>query len=362
MAVRKVEQEIERLGALRDAPEGQAAPALAGALGDRVNLIVAKAAAIAGERGLGELVPDLLRAFGRLLEHGAQRDPQCWGKQAIARALVALDFRESAPYLHGLRHIQMEPVRGGQADTAANLRGTCVLALAACSDIPRMETLRAMVDALADPAEVVRVEAVRALAQMPGEEGALLLRLKALVGDKALQVAGQVFDGLLALEGDGAVPLVAGFLKGGDQVPGARAGLSLGFSPLAGAVQELMSSREAIRDFVAGFLKTTGEALGAEAALSLGASRLAGAVDALIAFQEGSRDPERRLAAMRALAVSRSERALDFLLGLVRDGSARDARSAIEALSVHRESQEIRRRVAAAAEGREPEVRGALNW
>jgi hypothetical protein len=65
---------------------------------------------------------------------------------------------------------------------------------------------------------------------------------------------------------------------------------------------------------------------------------------------------------MRGLAVSRSERALDFLLDLVRDGSADDARSAIEALSVHRDSEEIRRRVTAAAEGREPEVRGAIGW
>jgi HEAT repeat protein len=320
MAVRKVEEEIERLGALRDAPESEAERALAKALGDRVNLIVAKAAAISGERGLHALVPYLLRTFDRLLEHGAQRDPQCWGKHAVARALVALDHRESAPFLRGLRHVQMEPVWGGQADTAANLRGTCVLALAACSDIPREETLRAMVDALADPADLVRAEAVRALTQMPGGEGALLLRLKARVGDTALQVAGQVFDGLLALEGEGGVPFVAGFLRGAD------------------------------------------EAVCAEAALSLGSSRLAGAVETLIAFREETRDPERRQAALRGLAVSRHERALDFLLDLVGDGSARDARSAIEALSVHRESQEIRKRVAAAAEGREPEVRAAFNW
>ena len=320
MAVRKVEEEIERLGALRDAPESEAVQALAVALGDRVNLIVARAAAISGERGLRGLVPNLLLAFGRLLEHGAQRDPQCWGKHAIARALVALDYRESAPYLRGLRHIQQEPVWGGQADTAASLRGTCVLALAACSDIPREDTLRAMVDALADPAGLVRAEAARALTQMPGEEGALLLRLNARVGDTALQVAGQVFDGLLALEGEGAVA------------------------------------------FVSGFLKDAGEAVSSEAALSLGSSRLAGAVEALIAFREETRDPERRQAAMRGLAVSRSERALDFLLGLVRDGSARDAHSAIEALSVHRESEEIRRRVEAAAVGREPEVRAALKW
>jgi hypothetical protein len=324
-------------------------------------LIVAKAAAIAGERGLRELVPGLLRAFGRLLEHGAQRDPQCWGKHAIARALVALDHRDSAPYLRGLRHIQLEPVWGGQADTAANLRGTCVLALAACSDIPRQDTLRAMVDSLADPSDLVRAEAVRALVQMPGEEGALLLRLKARLGDKALQVTGQAFDGVLALEGESAVPFVAGFLKSAE-APAKKAVLSLGSSPMAGVVEALIAGRDDARDFVAGFLKDAGEALCAEAALSLGSSRLAGAVEALIAFREETRDPERRRAALRGLALSRHERALEFLLGLVRDGSAGDARSAIEALSLNRESEEIRKRVTAAAEGREPEVRAALNW
>jgi hypothetical protein len=248
MAVRKVEEEIGRLGALRDAPESEAAPALAVALDDRVNLIVAKAAAISRDRGLRGLVPNLLLAFGRLLEHGAQRDPQCWGKHAIARALVALDHRESAPYLRGLRHIQMEPAWGGQADTAANLRGTCVLALAACPDIPREETLRAMVDALADPADLVRAEAVRALTQTPGEEGALLLRLKARVGDKALQVAGQVVDGLLALAGEGAVAFVAGFLKDADEAVCAEAALSLGSSRLAGAVEALIAGHEETRD------------------------------------------------------------------------------------------------------------------
>ena len=34
--------------------------------------------------------------------------------------------------MRGLRHIQMEPVWGGQADSAATLRGTCALALIDC--------------------------------------------------------------------------------------------------------------------------------------------------------------------------------------------------------------------------------------
>lgn len=314
MAVRKVEQEIERLNLLRDAPEREAVPALAKALADRVNLMVAKAAKIAGERKLGALVPNLLRAFDRLFEN----DPQCWGKNAIAQALVDLEYRESAPYVRGVRHIQMEPVWGGRQDTATTLRGICALALASGTDLPREDTLRLLVDALADKSDPVRAEAVRAVAQMGGAEGALLLRLKARVGDKELPVAGQTFDSLLALEAETAVVFVAGFLKEAD------------------------------------------EGIRAEAALSLGSSRLPGAVTALRAAWEEDKDPDLRLAVLRGLAVSRQPEALEFLLELVKDGRMRDACAAIEALSVDRESETIRERLEAAADGREPEVQEAL--
>ena len=227
MGVRRVEREIERLNLLREAPEREAEQALAKALTDRVNLMVAKAAKIAGERKLGGLAPDLLRAFDRLLGNGAQRDPQCWGKNAIAQALVDLEYRESALFVRGAEHVQMEPVWGGQEDTATTLRGICVLALAACSDMPRGDVLRMLVDAAADRSDPVRVDAVRALAHVAGEEGALLLRLKARVGDATPQVTGQVFDGLLALEREGAVAFVASFLKHRDEVTRAEAALSL---------------------------------------------------------------------------------------------------------------------------------------
>src|SRR5581483_10828406 len=150
MAVRKLEQEIERLSLLRAADPADALPALRKALGDRVNLIAAKAAKIAAERQFHELLPDLLRAFDRLLENAAERDPQCWGKNAIAAALKDLQHSESAPFLRGVRHVQMEPVMGGQADTAEALRATCLLALVACIDLDRDDALRCFVDALTE--------------------------------------------------------------------------------------------------------------------------------------------------------------------------------------------------------------------
>ena len=311
---RKIEREIENLSALRDAPAAEALPALRHALADRVNLVVAKAAKIAAERGFSAAVPDLLRAFDRLFEKPLERDPQCWGKIAIANALRDLGHSQSAPYLRGARHVQMEPVWGGQADTAQPLRGACLLALIACTDIGRVETLRCLVDAVAEKDAVVRVEAARALAEMGGEDAALLLRLKARVGDAEPEMVGQVFDALLQLEGLSAVPFLKTFLEAGDP-----------------------ETRQ-------------------EAALALGSSRLPAAVSPLQDALHQTRDSAFRAVLMRALSLSREPDAIDLLLSLVKTARLADATDALEALSIHRATPEIRHAVAAAVEDRRPEL------
>ena len=195
----------------------------------------------------------------------------------------------------------MEGSYGGSVDTATTLRGICLLALAPCTDLTRQEVMRYLVDGLTDEAHTVRVEAVRGLEQMEGES-ALLLRLKARLGDKEVEVMGQVFDSLLKLERDRAIPLVAEFLKAD---PDTRA----------------------------------------EAALALGSSRLPQAVNVLRETWDRARGPEFRDAILRALSISRQESAMEFLLGLVKDGRADDAKQALEALALHKDSPEIQRRV-----------------
>jgi len=315
MAHRQIEAEVERLNLLREAPPSEAVPALRKALSDRVNLIVAKAAKIAAEMRLADLLPDLLPAFDRLFEKPLERDPQCWGKNALSKALVALDHREAAPFLRGIRHIQMEPVWAGEADTAATLRGTCALALPSCSDITRGETFRHLVDALADAALPVRSDAARAIAQMAGDEAILLLRLKARLGDLEPEIVGQAFDYLFQLEHDRALSFVAQFLQ-----------------PKLGPVAE-------------------------EAALALGSCRLSGAVPLLEQSFAHQRDPEFRHVLLRALSATRQLPALDFLLNLVRNAREPDALSALAALSLHRDSADIRRQVEHAARERESAVR-----
>jgi len=310
MAKRDVEAAVERIGRLRNVTHAEAVAELRKALGDRVNLVVAKAAKIAAGRQLRELIPDLLATFERLFEDAVERDTQCWGKNAIAKARTELDYRESAPYLQGRRHVQMEAVWGGRQDTAQTLRGICLLALASCNDVTRAQIFRLLVDSMADEAQVVRVEAVRAVAEMDGEEAALVLRLKARLGDREPSVIGQVFDSLLQLERDAALPLVAEFLDSAD------------------------------------------EAMSQEAALALGSSRMPGAVEILLKALPGARDAYFRKTILRALSASRQERAMEFLLALVRDGIRADADGAVEALDLHRESPEIRAAVEAAVRDR----------
>lgn len=302
---------------LREAPPEEAVAELRKALADRVNVVVAKAAKIAAERQFQALTAELLQAYSRLFVDAVKRDPQCWGKSALAGALKDFGYSESAPFLQGLDHKQMEPVWGGEVDTAENLRGVCLLALAQCADLERGEALRRFVDGLTEKSPVIRQEAARGLGQMAGDESALVLRLKAKLGDESPQIIGQVFDSLLAIEGPTRV--------------------------------------EAALRFVADFLPRADEAA-EEAALALGSTRLETAFEILRKAWTGARDPQFRAVLLRAISVSRLEAAIGWLVEMVRSGRKADAEAAIEALALHAASEEIQRQVESAVKARAGEL------
>src|SRR5688500_14672591 len=136
MAKGNLEERIEQVRDLARQPRTEATlAALRKAVADRSNLVAEQAAKGIAEIRLHDLTPDLIAAFDRMLQKGASADPKCWGKTAIVGALKKMDYEESPPFVRGLKHIQMEPVWGGQEDTAAPLRGACALALIQCSDI-----------------------------------------------------------------------------------------------------------------------------------------------------------------------------------------------------------------------------------
>jgi hypothetical protein len=294
---RRIEEEVAKVSQLRHAGLAAALPPLRKALGDRVNLIVAKAAEVASGLRAQELIPDMLAAFARLFEGLPKSDPQCWGKNAIARALKELDYATSEPFLRGAAHVQMEPVWGGSQDTAAPLRGICLLALPGCSDIRREEIMRQLVNALTEFDGAVRADAARALGAMGGDDSALVLRLKARVGDEESAVIGQALESLLIVERAQGLPFVKTFLDAGD-----------------------------------------GGAAAQEAALALGSSRMAGAVDLLLAAWESAMGEEYREALLRGLSLSRDDRAVEFLKNLASEGRDRDAKVARAALALFPDS------------------------
>lgn len=311
MTNKKLEDRIARLRQLRSAPsDKEVVQLIRKALSDRSNLVVAEAARAAAELRLSSLIPDLLDAFGRLFEDPIKTDPKCWGKAAIVKALVLLEYSESAPFVRGSRHVQMEPVWGGHEDAAPHFRANCYLALVQASDLTRFNLLSSLVDAMTDPADPVRVEAVRALHQLGGDDATLLLRLKARIGDQRPLILGHVFDALLSLEQDRSVPFVAEYLN---------------------------SANSAVRD---------------EAALALGSSRLAAAFERLIAIWKEAASESFAGVLLRAISSSRRTEAIEFLLDLVETGSSRQAKAASEALEIHKDSPEILSRLKEARKGR----------
>lgn len=208
------EKKLEALAALRAAPREHAVEPLRKALKDRSNYVVSKAAAIAGEMAIAELIPDLARAFDRFMTDPVKTDPQCWAKNAIVKALKDLNHDDPAVFLRGIEHVQMEPVWSipPVADTAIALRGACALALVACS-LDRQSILTHLVDLMADEEPHARIDAIRALGQCPGFDTVLILRLKTRLPEKEAAVTGQCFDTLLDIAPEDSIDFVSGFLE-----------------------------------------------------------------------------------------------------------------------------------------------------
>jgi HEAT repeat protein len=272
------------------------------ALRDRNNYFVSKAAALAGDLRL-EVVPELLAAFYRFLEEPVKSDPQCWAKTAIAKALKDLGHREPEVFLKGLVHVQLEPVWGGRADSAGTLRGTCALALVDCQ-LDDLETLTHLADGLADPEKPVRLDVATAISQLGRPEGALLLRLKALLGDPEPEVLGQCFLALESLTPQEAIP------------------------------------------FLARFLNLADEQVQIEAAAALAQSREPAAIGLLRTFWTGRVSQELRRALLVALGASTVPEASEFLLSILEQESGELARGALKVLASSRFRGDARERVA----------------
>ena len=225
-AKRSFEDQLGDLDALRQqAPEAAVAP-LRKALGHRNNYVVAKAADLVREFALAELIPEVLAAFDRFFSDPVKTDPQCWAKNALSRALAALEHQDAAVFLRGMRHIQLEPVWGGRTDTAGTLRSTCALALVQCRSLSETDLLQHLIELFSDKDKSVRIEAARAVELTGSPAAALLLRLRAVLGADEPEVLGACCGGILRIEGKRAIAWIARFLAAGDD-PAAEAALAI---------------------------------------------------------------------------------------------------------------------------------------
>jgi HEAT repeat protein len=280
---------------------------IAKALASKSNVVAAKAARIAGDAQWTELTEELVTAFDRFLKRGPELDKGCVALNAIVRALYGQDYDGVELYLAGMRHVQLEPGWGGSSDTAVELRAVCAMGLASTT---YPNKLRELVNLLVDREWQARSGAVRAIAAVGSDAAALLLRFKALSGDKEPEVVSECFSGLLAIEGAEALPLVKTFAEGRNQ-----------------------EVREA-------------------AILALGASRRADAVDWLTERFEGVAHLETRQCILLSLATSRTDAAIEFLLGVVRNGSPQTSAMAVSAMEINRADRRIQGEVEKALQAR----------
>jgi HEAT repeat protein len=285
---RRFEEQIAVLDQLRQQPPEARVEPLRKALDHRNNFVVAKAADLAREFGLTNLLPDLLKSFDRFFENPEKTDPQCWAKNAISRTLAAFEIQEPDVFLRGMRHIQLEAVWGGRSDTAGTLRATCALALVQCRRLTNDELLAHLIDLFADKEKTVRAEVARAIEQVGSPSASLLLRLRATLAHDEPEVLGACYGGILRLEGVSAIPWVSRFLIGGDEAAG-------------------------------------------EAALALAGTHSPQAFDVLQKSLDTASDPWFRSVLLSAIALTRQDAAMEFLLDLVKSESF-DAERAIEAV------------------------------
>jgi hypothetical protein len=208
-----------------------------------------------------------------------------------------MDHPASQVYLAGIRHVQMEASFGPKVDAAAALRGLCAQGLARMS---HPDALLECVTLLADSETAARAGAVRAISETGQPAGVLLLRFKALIGDKEEEVLAECFAGLLRL-----------------------------------------APAESL-EFVASFLNSASEEIAERAALALGESRLAAAFSLLQEAWEHAAKVTLRRTLLLAMAMLRQDEAVEFLLTRLAEDGEKSALDALAALSLYGRDDSVR--------------------
>ncbi len=295
------EDALAAIHAIRHSPEKHDLKRdLAPFLHHKSNHAVAAAAGAAERLEANALAPDLVQAFDKFMRDPAKLDPGCKALTAIVQALIQLEDAAAKVYFTGIRHVQREGSFGPPVDAAAPLRGLCARGLARMG---HPDALLECVTLLADPEIAARTGAIRAIADAGRPEGVLLLRLKTLLGDKEIDVTGESFAALLSLNPAGSV------------------------------------------EFVGKFLSSRAEGIGEQAALALGESRQPAAFEVLREAWERGGPAEQRRTLLVAIAMLRTDEALEFLLSRLADESGPVAADALAGLAFYARDEAVLARV-----------------
>jgi len=281
---------------------------LSKALGHRHYRVVAVAAKICEERFVYSQEKELVKAFRRLLNNPVKKDPNCIAKNALIRALTAIDCADVVFYLDALHYRQMEPVWGGSVDTAVDIRGSAAMGLAN-TDYPR--AAMELAPMLTDPEVPVRRQVVQAMAVLRPEQAEPLLRLKAVTGDEESEVTAEVLGALVRMEPEMSAPFVAGFMDAEDAVLVESAVLALGDASASETLEPLINKYE----------------------------------------DEWIQLDQRRLL-IRGIALHRHQRAMEWLLEQLTEGSQPIAVAIIETLAEFRHNEQVRQQIQVVIEAR----------
>ncbi|MBI2844789.1 MAG: HEAT repeat domain-containing protein [Armatimonadetes bacterium] len=283
-------ESLSRIGAGSGDISREAKAELTRSINGSNSLLTAKAAEIASNRNLHEMIPDMISAFERFMVDGARTDKQCNAKIAIAKALNEMELTGDAVFLSGAYYTQIEPAFGTSVDTAAELRCVCAYGLAR---IEHPDAHYILADILVDREARVRSAAAKALGYIGSPQAELLLRLKVLTGDSELDVVAECFAGLITMAPDRSL------------------------------------------DFVARYLRSEDGSLSECAALAIGGSRNPKAYDTLRSFWDDDPSPLVRRRLLLPIALVRSNEALNFLTEIVRTSDIKTATKAVSALSLY---------------------------
>jgi hypothetical protein len=285
--------------------------------------VVARAAELAGERRVRGTLPRIVEALDRMLRTPTLKDPGCAARFALAKAAVDLEAGYEAEDVMalGIQHACWESIWGGSADVAVTLRGQCAiglatmgsrLALRCATELLAESDMKGTRERISWPA---RQDAARALTMIGSDGAAAVLRFKALLGDSEPNVLSECLSGVIAIEGDGGLELAEHFLTAGPA--NARAGI------------EIERQTEA-------------------ALLAIGGSRRPAAFSLLLRHERLFTHTASHSTFFTAIALTRQDAAIDYLLKQVAEGSKDQSSTAAQALEPMRLLPRIGERLAAA--------------